>query len=144
MGSKHIQLKLFTAPTLNICRTIKIAMNDDVKESGLSREQVVDRMNDIAQRYGVSLSRGNCKQLKLDTFEKWLNAEEPSRQIPVKALPIFCAATGQIGTMNVLAQSVGLQMIGDYEQKLLKWAQIDIERRKLSKRSRQLAPEVGL
>ncbi len=144
MSSRQIQLELFTQPTLNICKHLKIAMCEDVRASGLSRESVIDRMNDLAERYGVHLSRGNCRRLKLDTFEKWLNPEEPARQIPLKALPVFCAATGGTAAMNVLAQSVGLQVIGHHEQKLLKWAQIDIQRRKLTRQSRKLGQQVGL
>jgi hypothetical protein len=121
--TKPIQLNLFDQPTLNVVVQIKEAINRDAHESGLSRETIVDRMNDLAARYGISLARGNIKRLSTETFEKWLNPSEPTRQIPLKALPVFCAAVGRSTAMDVLARSIGLRVIGDREQKLLDWAE---------------------
>ena len=91
------QLSLFDQPTLNITKGIKDAMAADIRDSNLSREQIVDRMNTLAERYGVCLSHGNSKQLTMEIFEKWLNPSELARLIPLKALPVFCAAVGVEG-----------------------------------------------
>lgn len=144
MSSNQVQLGMFNETTLNVARSIKVAMNDDVRESGRSREQIVDRMNELAGHYGVCLTKGNGRQLTIETLEKWLNPSELSRQMPLKALPIFCVATGRISTINLLARSIGLRVIDHHEQNLLKWAEIDIQKRKLTKQSRRLAQEVGL
>ena len=50
-----------------MARPLKMAMNDDVRESGLSREQLVDRMNELAVMYGICLANGNCKRLTMET-----------------------------------------------------------------------------
>jgi transposase InsO family protein len=49
------QLSLFDQPTIGgIVREVKSAMNDAVKESSLSRDQVRDRMNELAKRQPAS------------------------------------------------------------------------------------------
>ena len=71
------QIPLFDQPTFNTTKIQKEAMNQAAKRCGMSREQIVDKMNDLAGRYGVSLvSNGG---LRLDTFEKWINPNDLSR-----------------------------------------------------------------
>lgn len=137
-----IQLELFNMVTLNIAKPLKVAMNDDVKACGLSREQLVDAMNDLADRNGVCLVHGNGVRLTLDTFEKWLNVSDLSRIIPLKDLPIFCAATGRYAAVNVLAKSMGLRVIDAREQKMLSWAEAKLEVQKKSKQIRKLEAEL--
>lgn len=137
-----IQLELFDQPTLNVARDIKIAMNEDMKASGKSREQIVDLMNDLAFRYGVSLVHGNSPKLTLEAFEKWLNVSDLSRQIPLKALPVFQAATGHHETLNVLARAIGLRVVGPREQKMLDWAEAKMAIKKHANRIKKLEAEI--
>jgi len=65
-----IQRGLFDQPTLNVTRSVKEVMNKDVLSSGMSRDQVVDKMNDLAAAYGVCLTNGNSQRLTTETFEK--------------------------------------------------------------------------
>ena len=109
--NKPQQLNLFDQPTLNIARPIKDAMNKDVRESNLSREQIVDRMNLLADQHGVCLTRGTSKRLTVEVLEKWLNPSELTRQIPLKALPIFCAAIGSCSAIEVLTRPLRLRVI---------------------------------
>ena len=138
------QMSLFNTPTLNISRPLKAAMNEAAKQCGLSRDQIVDRMNDLADRYGVSLANGNARKLTLETFAKWLNPEEKSRQIPVKALPVFCAAVNSAEPMKVLSTPLGFEVIGDEDQNLLRWAKAYQQARKARKIMRRLEPEVNI
>lgn len=142
MANAPIQLGLFDQPTLNAIRPIKKAMNADVRDCGRSREQIVDRMNDLAARYGVSLVNGNCKRLTIETFEKWLNANELNRVIPLKALPVFCAATGRCSVMDVLARPLGLRVIDDRDQKLLAWAKAKMTIKEKNRIVRKLESEL--
>jgi hypothetical protein len=116
------QLSLFERPTLNIAKPVKEAMSSDVLKSGLSREQVVDRMNELAASYGVDLSNGNSRKLTLEIFEKWISPNNTARQMPLKAVSIFCAAVGGCAVLDVIARPIGSRVIGDQEQKLLSWA----------------------
>lgn len=97
------QLGLFnTAPTLNVLRDLKTAMAQAADATGLSREELCDRINQLADRYGIRLVKGTGPNLTMATFEKWLNPEDKERVIPAKALPVFCAAVNNIGPLQVL------------------------------------------
>lgn len=48
------QLGIFSvAPTLNVLRDLKTAMWQAAKDCGLSREELRDRINQLADRHGV-------------------------------------------------------------------------------------------
>lgn len=114
------QLSLFDAPTLNTTKIQKEAMNFAAKDCGLSREKIVDQMNDLAVRYGVNLVSNGA--LKMETFEKWINPNDLSRQMPMKALPVFCAVVRDYSAVDVLARPLGARVVGRSDQNLLKWA----------------------
>jgi hypothetical protein len=134
--TRHKQLQLFDAPTFNVVKPQKEAMRTAVKGCGLSREQIVDQMNDLAGRYGVSLASNGG--LTLDTFEKWINPGELNRQMPMKALPIFCAIINDHSAMDVMARPLGVEVIGPVDQNLLKWARAYFKARDARKAMRQL------
>ena len=137
-----IQLNIFDQPTLNTSKSIKDAMNYDVRESNLSREQIVDRMNQLAERHGVCLTHGNSKRLTMEIFEKWINPTEITRQIPLKALPIFCAAVGRYSAIGELAKPLGLQVISHRDQKLLSWAEAKMAIKRHGQKIRKLEAEL--
>ena len=139
---KPIQLDLFNQPTLNVGKVFKLAMCDDVRASGLSREQIVDRMNDLAERHGVCLVHGNSRKLTIETFEKWLNPGDLDRMMPLKALPVFCAATGECSAFSAVAEPMGLRVIGEREQKMLAWAEAKMTVREQSRVMRKLEAEL--
>lgn len=116
------QLSLFNQPSLNINRTLKEQMAHRAKESQWSREEILDRMNDLANRYGVRLMKGNAKALTMTTFEKWLNVSAMEHIPPVNSLVIFCAAIGDNSPMRVLMEPLGEAVIDDSDVKLLLWA----------------------
>lgn len=139
---KPVQLGLFETPTFNTVKEIKDVLNAAAKNCGKSRHAIVDKMNEVAERYGVVLVKGNGNHLTLDTFEKWINPSDLHRQMPMKALPIFCAVVDDFSALEVLARPVGAKVIGEEDQKLLKWAkayqQVRIGRREM----RILEPEI--
>jgi len=140
--TKHIQMTLFNAPTLHISRPLKEAMDAASRHSGMSRAQIVDKMNDLADRHGVSLVSGNSNRLKLDTFEKWLNVNEKNRNIRLKTLPIFCAVVKDITPLNIIAQPLGAKVIGPEDQRLLKWAKAYHNAKESRKIMRQLETDL--
>ncbi len=116
------QLSLFSQPSLNINRTLKEQMAYCAKESQWSREEILDRMNNLANRYGVRLMKGHGKALTMTTFEKWLNVGAMENIPPVNSLVIFCAAIGDNRPMKVLMEPLGEAVIDDTDTKLLLWA----------------------
>jgi len=114
-------------------------MNLAARRCGLSREEIVDRMNELASRYGVNLvSNGG---LTLNTFEKWINPNELNRQMPMKALPVFCAAVRDTLALDVIARPVGAMVIGPEDQDLLKWARAYMAARRARRTMKTLDPE---
>lgn len=136
-----IQGNLFTQPSLNITSDLKRALAEDADQSGLSREQIVDRMNDLAGRYGICLVKG-AGRLNLETLNKWLNQAEPQRLPSVKALPVFCAVVKSQGALQVQAAAVGAKVIGEQEIRLLQWAQEYHKSRAARRRMRKLEEEI--
>jgi ribosome-binding protein aMBF1 (putative translation factor) len=123
-----IQLGLFnTAPTLNVLRDLKTAMAQAADATGLSREELCDRINQLADRYGIRLVKGTGSNLTMATFEKWLNPEDKERVIPAKALPVFCAAVNNIAPLQVLVAPLGWRVIDEKQAKLLTLAELNQE-----------------
>lgn len=116
------QLSLFDQASLNVNRVLKEQIALSAKESEWSREQLLDRMNDLAVRYGVRLMKGSAKVLTMTTFEKWLNVGAMEHIPPINSLVIFCAALDDSRAMQVLLRPLGAEIIEESDAKLLLWA----------------------
>ncbi len=122
------QLDLFSAaPTLNVQRDVKTAMANAAKDTGLSREELCERINHIADRYGVRLVKGTGSGVTLATLEKWLNPEDKEREIPVKAMAVYLAATGDKGPVQEIVAPLGWMVIDEKDAKLLQVAKLKQE-----------------
>lgn len=139
---ESVQLSLFERPSFNVSGLVKAAMSKAAKGCGLSRDQIVDRMNALGDRYGVSLAKGTSKKLTIETLEKWLNPADITRCIPIKALPVFCAAVNNISTLDIMAQPLGCRVIGEREQKLLKWAEAYHDARDARERMKKIEQDI--
>lgn len=134
------QIPLFDRPTLNTCKDQKLAMNLAVRQNHLSREEIIDEMNDLATRYGVNLvSNGS---LKLETFEKWINPNDLSRQMPTRALPVFCAVVQDTSALDILARPLGARVIGYEDQNRLRWAKAYFKAREYKQEMRAIEKEL--
>ncbi|MDX9793287.1 MAG: hypothetical protein RBU24_07270 [Kiritimatiellia bacterium] len=131
------------APSLNVLREMKAAMAAAADGCGLSREVLCERMNELADRYGVRLVKGTGQRLTMATLEKWLNPEDKERVIPAKGLPVFCAATGNVAPLQVLVTPIGGRLIDGEDVKLLEWAKAYHATRALKKRMRRIEEELG-
>ncbi|MBM9605939.1 hypothetical protein [Desulfopila inferna] len=135
------QLDLFNQTSLStVMRDIKGAMNQAVKESGKSREQVVDMMNELAARYGTRLNgRGG---LSRETFEKWLNIEDDSRQPSIKGVVFFCAVLQTSTPLAAIVSLLGGEIIEGADISMLKWARKYHQAKELRKQMKQLEDEL--
>jgi len=136
------QTNLFDPVKIDIVPDLKVHMNKIVKNSDLSREQVVDKMNDIAKKHDMSLATGNGNRLTLDTFEKWLNPNETNRQMPIKALPVFCAAMKDVSSLDIIARGLGAEVIGPEERRKLEWAEEKLTVQQKLRRIREIEREL--
>ena len=134
---------LFTPDLIDLDRAISEAMWQAAKESPMSREQIVDRMNEIARNQGKKLTGGNAKTLSVSLFEKWLNPAEmhsPSHY----ALGVFVRVTGNTAPLEAQTAPHGYRVITDFDAKILRMKQIEIQRARLAKEERELKREMGL
>ena len=136
------QLGLFNQLTLNVLRDLKTAMARDAEASGLSREELCEQMNQLAERHGVRLVKGTGQNITMATLEKWLNPEDRERVIPTKGLPVFLAATGGIRTMQVLVAPLGWQVIDERQARRLELAELEDEIKEKKARIRKLAADL--
>ena len=136
------QLTIFNNSGLHtIVRDVKESLNHAVKASGQSRDQVLDRMNELARRHNVPIN-GKAGVSK-DLFEKWLNAEDDSRVPGIKALSLLCAALGTVQPMAVMVSALGGLAIDGEDVKLLEWAKAYQKTKALRKRMRKIEEELG-
>ena len=136
------QLGFFNQLTLNVLRDLKTAMARDAEASGLSRGELCEQMNQLAERHGVRLVKGTGQNITMATLEKWLNPEDRERVIPTKGLPVFLAATGGIRTMQVLVAPLGWQVIDERQARRLELAELEDEIKEKKARIRKLAADL--
>lgn len=136
------QLNIFSNSGLHtVVRDVKEALNQAVKASGLSRDQVLDRVNELARRHSVPIN-GKAGVSK-DLFEKWLNVEDDSRVPGIKALSLLCAALGTVQPMAAMVATLGGLAIDGEDVKLLEWAKAYQKTKALRKRMRKIEEELG-
>jgi hypothetical protein len=147
--ARHEQLNLFDGGIMisDPGPKVKAAMRDADKEAqakySMSRENIIDDMNRISEEVGITCN-GNAKKVTLAIYNKWLSSSE-KHHIPLRLLPVFCRATRNVSPLHVYAEFFGnFSVIDSSEIKKLKWAEVEIQRRQLSKKARKLAEEVGL
>lgn len=116
------QLSLFKQGSFNITRELKECMAAVVAGSRMSREEYLEQMNLVADRFGVRLMRGNGNGLTMATFEKWLNPADKEHIPSPSAIPVFCEVGGSTAPLQVMAGPVGAMVIGEQDKVLLQWA----------------------
>lgn len=116
--------------SLDVRLPVKAAMARALRESNLSREQVVERMNALAAASGV------IGRTTVNVLDKW-TAPSAEHTIPYQLLPLFCRATESLLPLEALAAPLGVTIAGPREQKLIAYAEADLGARRLSKAKRR-------
>lgn len=120
------QMDLFRSRAgLNVITALKREIRLSLSTSNLSREQIADRMYELARRDNVA---GNFSKQALDNW--------------VCGLLLFCEVMRTTAPLQVVAQALGAQVIDAREAAALSWAKAEIERRRAAKRAR-LAQEMN-
>jgi|GEM_PF-620813 len=134
------QLPLFGGESLNPVPALKRALNLAVRESGLSRAQVADRLNEVLALEGLR-TRGREGAVSLALLEKWLAPADTAAVMPAKFLPAFCRVTGSLLPLMALARPLGAAVIGPEDQVLLEIARTMMAERQAARRRRRLEEE---
>ena len=140
-SNKAVQLSLLDdapARLAGLNQLIKAAMNRAAGECGLSRDQILDRMNELADACGNRLGSGNTKSLSLATLEKWLNPAEREHMPSALAIVVFCSATGSVAALEVQAKACGGRIISEAQSKLLRKAELEEQIKRLTREKRRI------
>jgi hypothetical protein len=127
--------------SLNPVSELKAALNRAARGSGLSRAQVVDKLNVLIQMENLR-TRGKDGLVTEAMLDKWLAPGALDEMPPVKLLPIVCAALESLEPLAALARPLGAAVIGEGEQLLLEMARAQLEEKRAAKRRRRLAEQV--
>jgi hypothetical protein len=119
---------------------LKSAMNEAIRASSLSRDQIVDEMNRLMRAQGWT-TNGRAQGVTPALLDKWV-APSAGHVIPLRLLPIFCRVVGSNLPLEAYAKSfMGARVIDLQDEKLLLWARSEVELRRAKKRARKLAQE---
>lgn len=132
------QLSLFE-PSLNVSSRIKAAMREAIRSSRLSRDEISDKMRAAAAVEGMGGGRGST--ISPANLDAWCS-ETKSNLIPLNILPIFCRVTGDLTPLRVLAHPLEGDIIDAHEARLLSWAKMEVQARRLAIRKRKILSEI--
>ena len=134
------QLNIFNHSGIHtVVRDVKESLRDEVKNTGLSRDQVLDKVNQLAKRHGVAMNgRG---ELSKDLFEKYLNPEDDSRNPSIKGLTVLCAALETVQPLESIATILGGRVISEEDVRMLEWAKAYHASKALRRKMRKIEEE---
>ncbi len=130
MNNKALQLDLFHPQSLNPTYEIKRALRQSLSRTHLSRDQVVDKMNEFATEEGLR------KNISKATLDNWTKDSDPDRLPSLPWVVIFCKVLNDISPIAVLLRPLGCYAIDDKEGAVLKWGKAELARKKAIKHAR--------
>lgn len=148
MPHTSVQLSLFDETSRKLLSSVgfvaamKAAMRGIVERSGLSRDQVVDAMNEIVRLSGKGLCKGS-KFISLPTLEKWLADEERGQLPELWGLHVLILATGsKLRPLETWLAFFGCGVLDETGRKKLELAELELEREPRERRRRKLKAEL--
>ena len=124
------QLDLFSNQSLNPTYEIKRQIRLALAGCNLSRDEIVDRMNEIAVQEGMR------KTISKATLDNWTKDSDPDRLPSLPWLTIFCRAAGTVAPIEAMLRPLGCGVLNNDDHNLLAWAKAEMEKRKAAKRAR--------
>ena len=109
----------------------------------LSREQLVDRMNEIAKQAGAKMTPDKSRLLTLPTLEKWLCPNDTEHVPSLVALEVFMLAVDGRAPLDVLASLHGYRLISPEQVKILEYGQAKLSAKRAGRAMRRLEEEIG-
>jgi len=142
---KAVQLGLFDerpnlyAQLAGLNWAVKAAMNRAANRCHrLSRQQLCDAMNDLADAAGIKLTGGNARQLSFATLEKWLNPQDVEHLPSLVAVHVFCLVLDDVEPLRVQAAVLGCELAGEQDIRDRDLGRAYRQKRALVKRMKEL------
>jgi hypothetical protein len=108
----------------------------------MSREQLVDKMNELAKLAGAKITADKSRALSLATLEKWLSVNDLDHFPPLPALEIFMIAVNSRAPLDVLASIHGYRLISPEEVIILEYGKARLASKKAGDKMRRLEKEI--
>lgn len=144
MRSSPVQLSLFSDLNHRILASggfvagMKAAMREIVDASGLSRDHVIDAMNDIVRATGKGLCKGS-KFISLSSLEKWLADEERGQLPDLWGMHVLLLATGSnLTPLEAWLSFFGCSILDETGKDKLEFAEMEIDRERRERRRKEL------
>ncbi len=137
------QLSLFDSENTGLAQAagltavIRAAMNRMAAASPYSRQQIVERMNTVAQAAGVRMTQGRARTIHLDTLEKWLNPES-GHSPSLVAVEVFMQALGGVEPLTAWLGLHGCSVMTEEDRIYCALARTTRERKQQAKREKAL------
>jgi hypothetical protein len=123
--------------SLTVASELKKAMNQAIKESGLSRPQLADRMNELLQEEGIE------NEVTTDIINSWTK-DDPKRLIPTALITFFCKATKSFLPIVAIGKVVGAMVIGGRDLDFLELGIAEFEKSQAQQREVRAWANLGL
>ena len=116
---------------------LKKALIKAIKESGLSRDQIADCMNELLESEGLP---GDVTKAIIDSWTK----EDPKRIIPTLLIPFFCEAAKSILPIVAIAETAGALVIGGRDLEFLELGKAEYEKHLAEQRQSRAWINLGI
>jgi hypothetical protein len=130
MSQMQRQLNLFESTSLNTTYDIKREIRLAMSRSGLSRDQIVDQINDLAVKEGMR------KSISKAALDNWSKDSDPDRLPSPAWLTLFCKVVGSVTPISALIRPLDAEIISRDDIRLLMWARAERDKKKATKRAR--------
>lgn len=121
----------------------KTALNRAAAASQLSRAQITDRANAIAQAAGVRLTQGNAKSVGADLVDKWLNPSEREHVPSLLAVNVLCLALGDPAPLAAMLQAHGCELMTAEDRQMRDYGRACAKARQVAKLKRKFEEELS-
>lgn len=140
-GGQHIRVEHVGA----LVPAVKSAMQRALAAASppLSRAQVVDRMNAIADRYGVKLTTGRARLLTIHILDKWLAPNDTDDVPPLAALEIFMLAVQSFEPLECFAEFNGCKLLTPDEGVFYEYGKAKFEAKERARKLKRLEEDLA-
>lgn len=122
------------APDLYLAPELLGAMAAAMRQSGMSRDQVVDRMN---------LCLPADERVTRRQLDAWMARSKEFHKTPAAWLPAFCWATRSILPFQALLQPLLFDVVDRREQLVLGLGQALVEKAQATRKEKELRKQLG-
>ena len=123
------QMGLFASGPSNPAFEIKRAIKSALSRCGMSRAQVVDRLNKAADSAGIST------KVTLPILNSWTKASDLNRLPSPAWLVILCFVLKDVSPIRAMLAPLNLDLVDSDGQALMTWAKAELSKKKAVRRA---------